>query len=68
MALVQAGEAAAVSSDRSLHYHGGYGFSLEYDIQLYFRRARGWANILGDPARERLRLADLLWGATGGEG
>ena len=65
MALVQAGEAAAVSSDRSLHYHGGYGFSLEYDIQLYFRRARGWANILGDPARERLRLADLLWGTTG---
>ncbi|MEZ5245028.1 MAG: acyl-CoA dehydrogenase family protein [Acidimicrobiales bacterium] len=68
MALVQAGEAAAVSSDRSLHYHGGYGFSLEYDIQLYFRRARGWANILGDPARERLRIADLLWGTTGGEG
>jgi hypothetical protein len=62
MALVQAGEAAAVSSDRSLHYHGGYGFSLEYDIQLYFRRARGWANVLADPARERLRLADLLWG------
>lgn len=64
MALVQAGEAAAVSSDRCLHYHGGYGFSLEYDIQLYFRRARGWANILGDPARERLRIADLLWGSA----
>jgi alkylation response protein AidB-like acyl-CoA dehydrogenase len=62
MAFVQAAEAAAVATDRVLHYHGGYGFSLEYDIQLYFRRARGWANILGDPARERLRLADLLWG------
>ena len=61
MALLQAGEAAAVSADRSLHYHGGYGFSREYDIQLYFRRARGWANVLADPARERLRLADLLW-------
>ncbi|MXW60579.1 MAG: acyl-CoA dehydrogenase [Acidimicrobiaceae bacterium] len=62
MALVHAADAAAVSTDRSLHYHGGYGFSLEYDIQLYFRRARGWANIIGDPSTERRRLADLLWG------
>lgn len=62
MALVHAADAAAVSTDRSLHYHGGYGFSLEYDIQLYFRRARGWANIIGDPSHERRRLADLLWG------
>ena len=64
MAFLQAADAAAVATDRSLHYHGGYGFSLEYDIQLYFRRARGWANILGDPARQRLHLADLLWGPT----
>ena len=62
MAMVHAADAAAVSTDRSLHYHGGYGFSLEYDIQLYFRRARAWANIVGDPSRERRRLADLLWG------
>ena len=62
MAMLHAADAAAVSTDRSLHYHGGYGFSLEYDIQLYFRRARGWANIVGDPSGERRRLADLLWG------
>ena len=62
MAMLHAADAAAVSTDRSLHYHGGYGFSLEYDIQLYFRRARGWANVGGDPSRERRRLADLLWG------
>ena len=65
MAFLQAADAAAVATDKSLHYHGGYGFSLEYDIQLYFRRARGWANILGDPARERLRLAELLWPKEG---
>ncbi|MEZ5164973.1 MAG: acyl-CoA dehydrogenase family protein [Acidimicrobiales bacterium] len=65
MAFLQAGEAAAVCTDRSLHYHGGYGFSLEYDIQLYFRRARGWASIAGDPAGERRRLADLLWPKAG---
>jgi alkylation response protein AidB-like acyl-CoA dehydrogenase len=64
MAFVHAAEAAAVTTDRSLHYHGGYGFSREYDIQLYFRRARGWANVLGDPARQRQELADLLWPRT----
>ena len=26
----------------ALHFHGGYGYTLEYDIQLYFRRAKGW--------------------------
>ena len=30
---------------RSLHFHGGYGFMMEYDIQLYYRRARAWANV-----------------------
>lgn len=65
MAFLHAADAAAVATDRSLHYHGGYGFSLEYDIQLYFRRARGWAEVLGDPARERLRLADILWPKEG---
>ena len=60
MALVVAGEAAATSTDRSLHVHGGYGFSEEYDIQLYFRRARALSVLLADPARECRRLADLL--------
>ena len=31
-----------------LHTHGGYGLSVEYDIQLFFRRAKalqvGWWN------------------------
>ena len=51
-------------TDRSLHYHGGYGFSLEYDVQLYYRRARGWSGVIGDHTAQRLRLADLLWGAA----
>jgi len=60
MALVSAGEAATTATDRSLHVHGGYGFSEEYDIQLYFRRARALTVVLDDPARECRRLADLL--------
>jgi alkylation response protein AidB-like acyl-CoA dehydrogenase len=43
-------EAARDASYRSLHYHGGYGFMVEFDIQLYFRRARGWPAVFGDPS------------------
>ncbi len=60
MALVAAGEAATVATDRSLHVHGGYGFSEEYDIQLYYRRARGLSYLLDDPARECRRLSSIL--------
>ncbi len=65
MAYVFAGEVAAQATDRSLHYHGGYGFSAEYDIQLYYRRARGWWLVYDDPQRECLRLADRLFGPAG---
>jgi alkylation response protein AidB-like acyl-CoA dehydrogenase len=44
-----------VSSDeaiaRALRTFGGYGLSLEYDIQLYYRRAKALGLILGDPQR-----------------
>ncbi|MEO6123582.1 MAG: acyl-CoA dehydrogenase family protein [Ilumatobacteraceae bacterium] len=61
MAILFAGDVAAMATDRSLHVHGGYGFAEEYDIQLYYRRARGWALVLGDPAAEAVSLADRLW-------
>jgi alkylation response protein AidB-like acyl-CoA dehydrogenase len=63
MAFVFATDVAAMATDRSLHYHGGYGFAEEYDIQLYYRRARGWPLVAGDPGAEARRLADLLFGA-----
>ena len=62
MAFVFASDVAAHATDRALHFHGGYGFAEEYDIQLYYRRARGWALINGDPAAECVALADRLWG------
>jgi alkylation response protein AidB-like acyl-CoA dehydrogenase len=62
MAFLFSADAAKHATDRSLHFHGGYGFSEEYDIQLYYRRARGWSLILDDPGRETLRLADRLFG------
>ncbi|MCU1396844.1 MAG: acyl-CoA dehydrogenase protein [Ilumatobacteraceae bacterium] len=65
MAFLFASETAASATDKSLHFHGGYGFAEEYDIQLYYRRARGWALVLGEPAAESLALADRLWPAGG---
>jgi alkylation response protein AidB-like acyl-CoA dehydrogenase len=43
-------EAAREASYRSLHYHGGYGFMLEFDVQLFFRRAKAWPAQFAEPA------------------
>ena len=32
---------------QAIHFHGGYGFMLEHDVQLFYRRARGWARVWG---------------------
>jgi alkylation response protein AidB-like acyl-CoA dehydrogenase len=61
MAFVFASDVAAQATDRALHYHGGYGFAREYDIQLFYRRARGWSLVLDDPALECRRLADRIF-------
>ena len=49
MAFVFAYETARDATHHSLHIHGGYGFGMEQDIQLYYRRARGWAMVYGEP-------------------
>ena len=58
MALVFCAEAARFAADRSLQYHGGYGYSAEYDVQLYYRRAAGWPLQIGEPAGLVAELAD----------
>jgi alkylation response protein AidB-like acyl-CoA dehydrogenase len=57
VAFAVAAEAAQRAAAESLHFHGGYGFMLEYDIQLYFRRVKAWSLVLGDPAAELARVA-----------
>lgn len=61
MAWWWATQAAARAVARALHTFGGYGVSLEYDIQLYYRRGMGWGLLAGDPHDELLRVADRLW-------
>jgi alkylation response protein AidB-like acyl-CoA dehydrogenase len=64
MAFLFAARAARRASNVALHVHGGYGFTLEYDIQLYYRRAQSWPLALGDPRRGMADLADALFGPT----
>jgi alkylation response protein AidB-like acyl-CoA dehydrogenase len=60
-AFAWSAESTSTAVARSLHTFGGYGLSLEYDIQLYNRRGKAWALLAGDPRDELLRLADRTW-------
>jgi alkylation response protein AidB-like acyl-CoA dehydrogenase len=62
MAFAFAAETAYQAAAHSLHVHGGYGFMEEYDIQLYYRRAKAWATVFADPRRELLTVADRRFG------
>ncbi len=65
MAFLFAARTAQETAAASLHFHGGYGYTLEYDVQLYYRRARGWPLALGAPRHELRALAtDLFAGAA----
>jgi hypothetical protein len=35
---------------------------MEYDLQLYWRRARAWAHVYGEPAVAYRRAADRRYG------
>jgi alkylation response protein AidB-like acyl-CoA dehydrogenase len=48
----------------ALHFHGGIGYTLEHDIQLFFRRAKAWPLILGDPKGEFAVLSTRMFGAV----
>lgn len=61
MAYLFLTELAFLTCREALQFHGGYGYTNEYDIQLYFRRAKSWPLALGDPRREYQRLADELY-------
>lgn len=64
MAFVWAVGAATRAARRTLHTHGGYGLSLEYDPQLYYRRVKAMPLLVGDPNDMLLEAADRLWNGT----
>ena len=67
MAFLFTSEVAFRIAAESLHLHGGYGYTLEYDIQLYFRRAKAWPLALGDPKGGYQELAARLFEARPSE-
>ena len=44
----------------ALQIHGGVGFTWEYDVHLYFKRARSSESFLGDPSWHRERIAQRI--------
>jgi alkylation response protein AidB-like acyl-CoA dehydrogenase len=69
MAFVYAAGAAEQAGSVAIHTQGGFGFTLESDVQLYFRRAKGWALVLGDRRRELQRIAaEMLAARSRGAG
>jgi alkylation response protein AidB-like acyl-CoA dehydrogenase len=66
MAYLFSAEHAQHAAERALHFHGGYGFMQEYDIQLFYRRAKGWPLVLDSPTREYERLAARRYGSAAG--
>lgn len=62
MAKAQADVAYSYAADRSIQFHGGFGFTYDCDAQLYRRRAAWHASQYGDAAYHRKKLADLLLG------
>jgi alkylation response protein AidB-like acyl-CoA dehydrogenase len=43
-----------------IQIHGGVGFTWEYDIHLYFKRAKASETLLGEPAFHRERIARMI--------
>lgn len=61
MAKAQADTAFSYAADRSIQFHGGFGFTYECDAQLYRRRAIWHASQFGDAAWQRQKLGALLF-------
>jgi alkylation response protein AidB-like acyl-CoA dehydrogenase len=50
------------NAGEAIQIHGGVGFTWEYDVHLYFKRAKASEHYLGNGAWHRERLASLLLG------
>ncbi len=61
MASWFAGTTARKAALRSMRVLGGYGMTMEYDPQLYWRRINAWSLAAGVPDHELDLVADRLW-------
>jgi alkylation response protein AidB-like acyl-CoA dehydrogenase len=61
MAFAFASSTAERATYNAVHFHGGYGFMLEHDVQLHYRRVRGCARVWGDAEQAYRRAADARY-------
>jgi alkylation response protein AidB-like acyl-CoA dehydrogenase len=45
--------------------HGGIGFMMEFDLQLWYRRVASWSLRYGSTTEHRRRIADHLLSRSG---
>jgi alkylation response protein AidB-like acyl-CoA dehydrogenase len=62
VAWLHARDVATRAASVGIHVQGGFGFTLESDLQLYFRRAKGWTVVSGDAHDDLRALGDLRYG------
>jgi len=62
MAYLAAAETGMKAPTVGVHVQGGLGFTVESDMHLFFRRAKGWTLVAGDPTRELDAIAGLRYG------
>lgn len=46
---------------KAMRVFGGYGMTMEYDAQIYFRRVTQWSLLAGNPNDDLAVVADRLW-------
>ncbi|WP_204009891.1 acyl-CoA dehydrogenase family protein [Sphaerimonospora thailandensis] len=57
-------EAFSTVAAETIQLHGGIGFTWEHDAHLYFKRAHSAAQLFGDAAWQRARLAPAVLGTV----
>jgi alkylation response protein AidB-like acyl-CoA dehydrogenase len=62
MAYLAAAETGTQGPTVGVHVQGGLGFTVESEMHLFFRRAKGWTLVAGDPATELDAIAELTLG------
>jgi alkylation response protein AidB-like acyl-CoA dehydrogenase len=60
LAKAHCSETAFFNAGSAIQMYGGVGFTWEYDVHLYFKRARASEEFLGAPAWHRERIAQEL--------
>jgi alkylation response protein AidB-like acyl-CoA dehydrogenase len=60
MAKALASDAARLTARKALQCHGAIGYTVEYDLHLYLKRAEALARAWGDAAHHRDRVATAL--------